>query len=88
MSKFTLFTNKNCPFCGPVVEKMKEEEIDFKLVEITNSIAELKEFLKHRDSDPYFEAIKARGSVGVPTLMDNEGNFYDATNITDFKNLK
>lgn len=76
MKEIVLFSSDKCPHCPPVVEKLDKEDLDYRLVNITNSMAELKEFLRHRDSDPHFDKIKAQGLAGVPSLMV-DGRFVD-----------
>lgn len=36
----------------------------------------LKIFLAFRDKDPYFDPIKKRGSVGIPTIMVGHGEKF------------
>ncbi len=88
MDKLTIFTSSKCPECPPAIEKLENEGIDFRNVDITNSMAELKEFLKLRDENPYFDSIKKAGYVGVPTIMDVNGNLYNPDNIVDYDIFK
>ena len=88
MEKLILFTSNKCPECPPVIEKLENEGIEFRNVDISNSISELKEFLKFRDTESYFDKIKEDGYVGVPTLMDEKGNFYNPVNMEDFQKFK
>jgi len=50
-----------------------ENGIDFTYVDITGSMANLREFLKYRDTATEFEEVKVRGAVGVPCTVINEG---------------
>lgn len=77
MSKLILFSSDKCPDCPPVIEKLNNENIEFENVNITESMENLKRFLKYRDSDPYFEDIKQNNRVGVPTLMKEDGTFLN-----------
>jgi glutaredoxin-related protein len=88
MEKLILFSSNKCPECPPVIEKLENEGIKFRNVDISNSIPELKEFLKLRDTKPYFDKIKKDGYVGVPTLMDENGNFYNPMDLEDFNQFK
>ena len=83
-----LFSSDKCPDCPPVIEKLNNENIEFENVNITESMENLKRFLKYRDSDPYFEDIKQNNRVGVPTLMKEDGTFLNPEKIEDFTNLK
>lgn len=69
MKKIKLFFSDKCPHCPPIISKLDELKIDYEKVNITNSMQELKEFLKLRDTEKFFEQIKAEGRVGVPTLL-------------------
>lgn len=64
-----VFISSHCPDCPEPLKKLKDENLNFKLIDITNSMAELKEFLKIRDSHPYFNEIKRNNKVGVPTVF-------------------
>lgn len=88
MSKLILFSSDKCPDCPPVIEKLNNENIEFENVNITESMENLKRFLKYRDSDPYFEDIKQNNRVGVPTLMKEDGTFLNPEEIEDFTHLK
>ena len=35
--------------------------------------AKLKEFLQLRDTNPVFEDIRARGGIGIPLFVDEDG---------------
>lgn len=73
----TLFISSHCPFCPAAVEYANTLSEEVRIVDITSSMKDLKEFLKYRDSDPYFDEIKKNNKVGVPTFMDGDGEkFY------------
>lgn len=88
MYDLTLFTSSKCPECPPVIKRLEDNGIKFRNVDISNSISELKEFLRHRDSNPFFDSIKENDFVGVPTLMDEDGNFYNPDEIEDLEKFK
>lgn len=61
-------------------EALLQRGIDFEYVEITDSMKNLKEFLKIRDKDAAFNIVRRTHSVGIPMLLiDNVVNL----NITD-----
>lgn len=88
MKELVLFMSSHCPDCPPVVKRLDEENISYRKVDITSSMADLKEFLKVRDVNPYFDQIKKENRVGVPTLMDGDGNLYDPEALEDFSIFK
>lgn len=72
----TLFISSLCPHCPPAVEYAKKLNEEVRIVDITSSIKNLKEFLKYRDSDPYFDEIKKNNKIGIPTFMDGDGEHF------------
>lgn len=88
MKEIVLFMSPLCPDCPPIVKRLEEENIAYRKVNITNSMAELKEFLKLRDTDPYFNRIRKENMVGIPTIVVDGENYYDPYEIEDFKILK
>ena len=73
MKKVTLFGSPLWPQCGPVKELFTENGIEFDYVDMTASMASLRAFLKYRDSSPAFDEVRARGAVGVPCTVINDG---------------
>lgn len=55
-----------CPDCTEAKKVLDENDISFDLVEITESMAALKEFLKLRDEREEFEEIKEENKIGIP----------------------
>lgn len=57
-------------------------------MDITESMGNLKIFLKFRDAHPFFDQAKKNGSVGIPTIMINNGEeFIDGDSDIDLKRL-
>lgn len=84
----TLFISSLCPDCPPAVEAFENSLLDYKIIDITESMANLKAFLKYRDKDSFFDSIKFKGQVGVPAIMIGEGEkFYSFSSELDLKNL-
>nr|WP_300001958.1 glutaredoxin [Tissierella sp.] len=50
-------------------EFLSQNEIKYKYRDITESMMNLKLFLKHRDNDPIFDHVKEEGSVGLPCIV-------------------
>lgn len=70
-------------------EFLSENNIEYKYINITDSMSNLKSFLKYRDADPYFDAIKKAGYVGVPTIMINNGErFIEGSVDIDLEELR
>lgn len=61
-----------CPDCRNAEQKLNEAKIEFEFVDITNSMANMKEFLKLRDSSAVFDEAKAEGCVGIPAFVKED----------------
>jgi len=60
-----------------VKELLSENKIDFRYVDITESMFNLKRFLKYRDKHQEFDPIRKKNRVGIPVVMINNGQkFY------------
>ena len=53
------------------IQKARGFEAEY--IEITKDTAKLKEFLQLRDTNPVFEDIRARGGIGIPLFVDEDG---------------
>lgn len=59
----------------PFRTKLDELSIAYEAIDIHESMKNLKEFLKERDTQVAFEPIKQMGRVGVPCLVTSEGEY-------------
>ncbi len=57
-------------------EFLSNNGINFEYIDITESMRNLKIYLKLRDTRPEFEEIKRIGRVGVPFIMINNGEKF------------
>lgn len=73
MKKIVVFGSKHWPDCQPVKEFLSENDIKFAFVDITESMFNLKMYLKYRDNRPEFEEVKKSGKVGIPFISINNG---------------
>ena len=62
-----------CPHCRACKAAFDAEGIAYEFVDITGSMANLKEFLKIRDTNSLYDAVKEAGGVGIPTLVLEDG---------------
>ena len=62
-----------CPDCVEAEAELAEKRIPFENVDITASTANLKAFLKLRDENPLFDAVRAEGGIGVPCFVLDDG---------------
>jgi len=75
MKKIFLFGSEQCPDCVAMKQQLDAHQIRYSYIDIQDSLGKLKMFLKHRDSRPEFEAVKASGGVGIPFLFVNDGEW-------------
>lgn len=71
--KILMYGINACPDCVDAVEKLKGRGADFMYLEFSENIANLKRFLKLRDSEAIFEEVKKEGKVGVPCFKLSDG---------------
>lgn len=76
MKKITVFGSKHWPDCTPVKEFLSQNNIEFLYIDITDSMLNLKKFLKYRDNRLEFEEIRKSGRVGIPCVMINKGEKF------------
>lgn len=84
MRKIVVFGSKYWPGCQPAKEYLSEKNIKFTYIDITESIFNLKKFLKYRDTYEEFQAVKESGQVGIPCIIINNGQEI----IFDYKKIK
>ena len=76
----TLFISKLCPDTAPAMAELAKTDLKYEVIDITESMANMKKFLKYRDFDPFFKDAIAAGRVCVPVLMKGDGEkftFFD-----------
>ncbi|MBS4750479.1 glutaredoxin [Carnobacteriaceae bacterium zg-ZUI78] len=77
-----LYYSSLCPDTPPFVEALKERNISYEAVDITESMKNLKRFLQLRDERAEFNERKKWGFVGVPVLVTENNQF-----IFDFNDI-
>ena len=59
-------------------------DLDCEIVDITESMANLKRFLKERDFSESFDEIVEKNHVGVPALMRGDEFYFFDGNLDEF----
>lgn len=62
-----------CPDCFQVKAQLKDNP-KYELVDIGEHVRNLKEFLRLRDNNPAFDKVKARGTIGIPCFVMEDGS--------------
>jgi glutaredoxin-related protein len=68
-------------------EFLSQNGIEFEYIEITESMRNLKIYLKLRDTRPEFDEIKKVGRVGIPFIMINNGEkfIFDKPELSELR---
>ena len=63
-----------CKDCVECVDDLKKENVEFEFLDFADSLLNLKEFLKIRDENPLFDAVREKGSIGIPANVKEDGS--------------
>lgn len=70
-----LYFSDVCPDTPPFLLELERLEIPYQGVNITESMPNLKKFLKIRDNQSVFDTKKENNQVGVPVLVVNDSEY-------------
>lgn len=62
-----------CGDCRIVKEKLSDNP-EYELIDIGEHVRNLKQFLALRDNHPAFDAVKRKGTVGLPCFVLEDGS--------------
>lgn len=84
--KKIVFGSSMCPDCKPFKEVMDESGVKFLYLDITENLANMKKFLKARDTMKEFDEAKELGNIGIPALIlgNNEKAILDIEELKDY----
>ena len=68
-----IYGMKTCGDCIAMQAEFDEKKIPYEFFEITESPAQMKEFLALRDTDPVFEDVRREHRIGVPCFVLSTG---------------
>ena len=71
--KIIMYGTNACPDCVEAVKELDKKNADYMYMEFSESTANLKRFLKLRDTEPLFEEVKKAGAIGVPCFKLSDG---------------
>ena len=63
-----------CKDCVQCREDLDKAGVDYVFLEFNDELKNLKEFICLRDSLDIFEAVKDNGGIGIPCIVDDDGN--------------
>lgn len=68
-----VYGTKTCPDCRECKINFDQNGVAYESVDLNASLANLKEFLRLRDSLPVFDPCKEQGSIGIPAILREDG---------------
>ena len=85
--KIKMFGAPICCECVAAKEALlKSNQVEIEYINITETTANLKEFLKYRDSEAMFDEIKKAGGIGIPFFILEDGTkTFDIESHTGIK---
>jgi len=69
----TVYGIQSCGTCREMRAAFDKAGVPYVYKNFSENIQNLKDFLKLRDSLPLFDEVKARGGVGPPCLVSDDG---------------
>lgn len=67
-----IYGMSTCPDCVAIEAQVKDNP-RYEVHEIGSHVRELKAFLRMRDTEPAFDAVKRKGTVGIPCFVLEDG---------------
>ena len=71
--KVTLIGSHLCPDTLYAINELAARKIKIQFKNLSASLADLKTYLALRESSPVFDGPKARGSLGIPCFVLEDG---------------
>ena len=62
-----------CPDCVECCKDLDAAGVAYTFCDFADDLAHLKAFLKIRETDPQFEALKREGKIGIPCILHEDG---------------
>lgn len=64
-----------CEDCKAFKAGLNEKNIEYTFCDFKDSLDNLREFIRLRDSDPIFDPVKAAGGIGIPCVQKEDGSY-------------
>ena len=65
---------KICPDTVECCEALTRAGVEYEFLDFAEKTANLKAFLKLRDSSPLFDPVRQEGGIGIPCIQREDGN--------------
>ena len=63
-----------CPDCVKCREDLDGAGVEYEYLDFADDLRNLKEFLRIRDGEPLFDDARARGGIGIPCILREDGS--------------
>lgn len=63
-----------CPDCVECREDLDKAGVEYEFLDFSESLKNLKGFLKLRDGSPLFDESRAEGKIGIPCIQCEDGS--------------
>lgn len=71
-----IYGSMQCPDCVECRKELDAAGVQYEFLDFADSLLNLKQFLAIRDSESQFENVKQEGKIGIPCIMDDNGQVY------------
>lgn len=70
-----MYSSEICPGCKNFKALMAERGIEnaFEIIDITEDVRKMREFLKLRDNEAAFAAVREHSFIGIPAFVNDDG---------------
>ncbi len=68
-----IYGSEICSGCRSFKALMQSRGIEGEWIDITESVANLRAFLRMRDTNPIFDEIRKEGRIGIPVFVNDAG---------------
>ena len=76
LDMFRIYGSPLCPDCRECKANFDANKVAYEYVDINESMANLKAFLKLRDTLPVFDHSKEVGDIGIPAIVSEDGSVF------------
>ncbi|HCK88237.1 MAG TPA: glutaredoxin [Erysipelotrichaceae bacterium] len=73
---FKIYGSEMCPDCRECRANFDAYGIQYEVIDINESLANLKAFLKLRDHDSVFDPCRENNSIGLPAIVREDGTVF------------
>lgn len=82
-----LYYSDLCQDTAPFVAKLEALSFEYQAINITESMKNLKQFLRLRDNEAVFDSKKAQGFAGIPVLQYQNKWYFELDELDALKAL-